>query len=131
MVSVSDATRSLNIEVSPRDIKSSTARNHKVCAFAAACKRAKHLDGAIIAVKIAYMIKDGKATRYSIPESLSREIVAFDRNGAFSAGGYRLDKPKRKLGDPTARGSENRKSKGRKVKYRHATQGIRSLRNPS
>jgi hypothetical protein len=124
---VKDATKPLDIEVLSKDINSSSVRNHKACAFAAACKRAKQVDGCIIAIKVAYLIKDGKATRYSVPESLSREIVAFDRDGKFGAGKYRLIRPIRKLGDPAARGSEKRSKPGRKVEYRHITSAIRSM----
>ena len=124
---VTDAKLPINIEVLKRDINSSAVRNHKECAFAQACKRTKQIDGAIIALKVAYLIKDGQAVRYSIPESLSREIVAFDRNGAFEAGDYRLESPRRKLGDPRATGSDKRSKPGRKVTYRHTTSAIRSM----
>jgi len=127
VTAVTDAKRPIDIEVLKRDINSSAVRNHKACAFAQACKRTKQIDGAIIALKVAYLIKDNAAVRYSIPESLSREIVAFDRNGNFEPGRYALESPRRKLGDPSATGSDNRTKPGRKVRYRHTTQAIRSM----
>lgn len=124
---VSDAAKPMTIQVTRRDIKKSTVQTHNSCAIASACKREKQVDGVIVAVRIAYMIYGKKATRYSIPESLAREIVAFDRNGDFAPGEYRLGKPEKKLGDPAARGSETRKKKGKKVVYRHLTNAIRAL----
>lgn len=125
--SVTDAGKPITVEVSKKDCTNSAIRNHNACAFAEACKRSENIDGAVIAVTVAYLVKNGVAKRYSIPESLSREIVVFDRNGQFSPGVYKLLAPKRKLGDPSARGSETRSKKGRKVRYRHSTQAIRSL----
>src|SRR5580704_307502 len=87
---VRDAKTPVRIEVLKRDIDDSDVRSHKFCAVARACKRAQHIDGAIIALKVAYLIKGGEALRYSMPESLSREIVAYDRNGDFAPGTYRL-----------------------------------------
>lgn len=125
--SVKDATRPITVEVMPRDIDNRKAKSHKACAFAAACKRSKEIDAAIISVGIAYLIKDGKALRYSIPESLTREIVAFDRHGSFEPGHYHLTTPRVKLGAQSARGSDTRSGKGRRVKYPHTTQDIRSM----
>jgi CheY-specific phosphatase CheX len=62
------------------------------CAMAVACKRKYNLDGVIISVKTAYLIKGKKAKRFSLPESVSREIVSFDRDSGFAAGQYRLSK---------------------------------------
>src|SRR5579864_3072095 len=74
---VVDSKESLSVEVTPRDVSTSERRAHVGCAMAVACKRAKHLDGVIISTSIAYLIKDNKATRYQVPERISREVVSF------------------------------------------------------
>jgi hypothetical protein len=127
---VRDATKPLNIEVTKRDINSSAVKNHKDCALAVACKRAEAVDGAIVAVRAAYIIKGDAATRYHIPESVAREIIAFDRSGEFAPGQYRLLKPIHKLGDPAGTGSNNRKAQPvKKRPFRHITTGIRQIRD--
>ncbi len=126
VTSVKDATRAINVEVIHQDTNSKAVKNHKACAFAEACKRSKPIDGAVIAVRTAYLIKGRQATRYLIPESLSREIVAFDRNGRFASGEYYLAKPVDLLGAIRPRGPQKNPN-GKKVRYRHATQQIRSV----
>lgn len=87
---VVDATKDSKIEVTKRDTTSATVRNHKACAMAVACKRKLDLDGVIMSVSTAYLIKGDKATRYHVPPSVSREIVAFDRDAVFEPGDYNL-----------------------------------------
>src|SRR5262245_1503051 len=87
---VKDADDSLIIEVTAADVKSSQVRNHNACAMAVACKRSQRLDGVIISVGTAYLIKNEEATRYILPSSVSREVVSFDRNGSFMPGEYHI-----------------------------------------
>lgn len=90
---VTDARSVLHVSVTRKDSNSSTVKNHKGCAMAVACKREHALDGVVISRKRAYLVKDGKATRYELPESVSREVVSFDRNAGFAAGEYQLSVP--------------------------------------
>jgi len=122
---IKDATKNLPIEVTIPDTKSKAVRNHKECAFAQACKRAHVADTAIIAVKVCYLIKDNVATRYITPETLAREITAFDRNAAFEPGAYELKHPSPtlKLGTHKPTGKP-RVATGRKRKL-HKTENIR------
>lgn len=123
---VEDSKKDAMIEVLPQDIKSSTVRNHNACALAVACKRKLKADGIIISVSKAYIIKGTKAVRFDLAESAAREIVAFDRDGRFEPGEYKLSKPPKyhALGR-TERGphlSNGHKRKG----FRHMTGGIRT-----
>src|SRR5262249_8329569 len=95
---VKDASRPIEIQVTKADSSSKGRKNHKTCAMAAACKRAFHLDGAIVSKRMAYLIRGPVATRYEIPESVAREVVSFDRGGGFAPGTYRLGTPKHELG---------------------------------
>lgn len=90
---VVDAKEGLAIEVTSTDVRTSNKKDHKTCAMATACKRKFHLDGVIISRKIAYLVRGNTATRYVLPGSVSREVVAFDRGGSFEPGRYRLSKP--------------------------------------
>lgn len=90
---VVDARKPIDIEVTPPDVASSKVRNHKTCALAVACKRKMHLDGVVISRAVAYLVKDDVATRYLVPEMVTREIVAFDRGGKFEPGTYKLYQP--------------------------------------
>lgn len=124
---IKDSDEKTTIEVTKKDNSSATVRNHKSCAMAVACKRKFNLDGVIISIHTAYLIKGKTATRYFVPESVSREIISFDRNGGFAEGEYTLNKvPKNhRLGDYHAP-AKNEKHTSRKVIRRHFTQGIRT-----
>jgi hypothetical protein len=89
---VVDATRNQVIEVTKRDETTANKKSHKTCAMAVACKRKFNLDGVVISVNRAYLIKGKKARRFMLPESVSREVVSFDRDGGFEPGQYELSK---------------------------------------
>lgn len=127
VVRVRDARRPLDIEVTNSDIKHSTVKSHKSCAIAEACKRLEAIDGAVIAVRVAYLVNGDTAVRYHMPENMTREIVAFDRSGAFQPGSYTLKRPSIRLGDPRGTGSNTRRPSGKRVRYNHVTQNIRKF----
>lgn len=128
---VKDARKDASVEVTKRDTTSATVRNHKACAMAVACKRKMDLDGVIMSVSIAYLVKDNVATRYKVPESVAREITAFDRDAVFEPGEYNLRaiSPAARL-DRTPNASVSKSSKqsngGLAKRFRHKTDGIRS-----
>ncbi len=81
---VVDAHRNAAIEVTAKDSSSKAVRDHNACAMAVACKRKFHLDGVIISRSVAYLIKGTQARRFMLPDSVSREVVSFDRGGGGS-----------------------------------------------
>lgn len=87
---VVDANRNAVIEVTAKDASSKAVKDHNACAMAVACKRKFHLDGVIISRSVAYLIKGNKARRFKLPESVSREVVSFDRGAGFAIGTYEL-----------------------------------------
>jgi len=125
---VTDAGRNSVVEVTKRDTNSATVRNHKACALAVACKRKENTDGVVISVKTAYIVKGDKATRYALPESVSREIVSFDKGGEFSPGNYRMLAPSPSIRIGSRQGGANSKpNSGKPKRYFHKTEGIRSV----
>jgi len=126
--SVADAKKPVHVEVTKKDSSSSTVKNHKGCAMAVACKRTFKLDGVIISVNRAYLVQGDKAVRYSLPESVSREVVSFDRQAGFAEGEYALVVP------PKSRPSTKRpkdmkrhgESEGYEPTFHHHTDGIRA-----
>jgi hypothetical protein len=84
-------------------------------------------DGVIVAVTKAYVIIGNRATRYALPESVSREVVSFDREAGFAPGVYmmRPPKPTDKLG--AVAGSGRKSGTGKKARFIHHTTGIRVL----
>jgi len=127
---VVDGDDDIHIDVTGKDNSSAAVRNHKDCALAVACKRGMSLDGAIVARSVAYLVKGTKATRYIMPPSVSKEIVAFDRGGKFAAGSYALKAP-----TSTARLGRNRgnapllsgvNNGNLSKRFRHVTTDIRS-----
>jgi hypothetical protein len=124
---VKDATKATRIQVTAEDCKSGTKKGPSSCAMARAFER--KYDGAIISLTTSYLIKGDTAYRYNTPETVTREIVTFDRHKDFRPGSYSLRpiEPARRLGmvhkvkrtDPA-----NYKKAKRKI---HHTAGIRSL----
>ena len=88
---VVDAKKPLEIEVTAADLAKAKTKDHQNCALAQACKRA--FDGAIVSLSTAYVVRGKTATRYVIPPTVSREIVAFDRSGGFIPGEYHFNAP--------------------------------------
>lgn len=129
---VMDAKKDVFTEVTKRDTTSATVRNHKACAMAVACKRKMELDGVIMSVSTAYLIKGDTATRYMVPESVSREITAFDRDALFEPGEYMLKAPgkQNRLGagrHGTVPDKSSKAGNGNFAKrFRHKTEGIRA-----
>lgn len=124
---VNDSTKSLIIEVTEKDSKTSKLKNHAECALAVACKRKEKADAVIISVRSAYLIKGNKAVRYRVPESTAREVVSFDRNGGFQPGTYKLKKPcfTERLGGGYSGRTQN-KSNRKSVRFSHHTSNIRT-----
>jgi hypothetical protein len=124
---VVDAKKQVNILVTPEDCKGSKKKSPDHCALAQAFTR--KYDGAIISLSTAYLIKGNKAIRYKVPQSISREIVSFDRHHDFAAGEYTLKAPSKtaRLGPRQWAQPKNRPA-GRGLRKRsHRTEGIRTL----
>lgn len=85
-----DATNRLEIEVMDVDTRTGKRKKATHCALAEACKRQEGVDGVIILRRTVYLIRGEKLIRYHVPETVSREIVSFDRGAAFMAGRYHL-----------------------------------------
>ena len=129
---VADAKRPLNIEVLPEDLNTAEVQKHKTCAMAVACKRAFKLDGAIFGIDTAYLILGNRATRYQLPESVSREIVSFDRKApvGVDTGEYHLKPPclGRRLGTNHRGGQPSGRKLRKGIKRpKHRTGHIRAI----
>jgi hypothetical protein len=125
---VVDGTKPIKVSVTTKDCKNARKKSPGNCAMAKAFKR--EYDGAVISMSVAYLIDGKKATRYLVPQSVSREIVSFDRHHDFAPGEYSL----RAVGDRSKLGvrqypqPKNKERNVNQVKKRgHRTAGIRSL----
>lgn len=130
VATVEDAKRGIWVEVTEQDSTSSDAKSHKSCVMAVACKRKQRADGVIISLATAYVVKGSVATRYKIPDSVSREIISFDRGASFSPGEYMLTAPtpSQKLGGSSHRGSNMRqRPKPKSIRRQHRTGGVRTI----
>jgi hypothetical protein len=126
---VRDAKKGLVLEVTKADCASKQVKSHKACAAAVACQRQEHADGVVISRAIAYIVKDKIATRYCVPNSLTREVVAFDRGAKFEPGIYALSTPPDDIAigreKPSTAPTKNPKKRGEQV--RHVTTNIRTV----
>jgi len=133
VTTITDATESLTVEVRARDNRRGTPKHPSDCAMARACKRELGLDGAVISLSKAYLIRGSVATRYIVPPSLSKEVVVFDRSHSFEPGTYQLSKvpATRRIG--RGGGGEHSDGSGDKPKkpvvkvIRHLTTGVRNF----
>ncbi len=128
---VVDATEDTDIVVTKGDTTTKAVRNHKECALAQACRRVFAAEGAVINVTSAYIIQGKTAYRYKLPESVSREIVSFDREAGFEPGTYHLHTPppSSRLGVAARTGSRAgyKKGNGRPYKSYHFTDKVRRV----
>lgn len=125
-----DATRKVELEILPVDIKGAKPKDPTACAAARALKRQLGVKEVAVMRRTTY-INHGEPTkpnwtRYQTPESLTREIVAIDRGGRFEGGTYRLRpfSPSARLGAHQWR-SRGREDGSRKPKPYHVTTNIR------
>lgn len=121
---VVDSRASLLVEVTPQDVHASKRKNHTECAMAVACRRMLHADGMIIGKQTVYLIKGRKAVRFGIPESVRKEIVAFDRGAPFEPGEYQLSKPPKPYGVPGGKNKD--KTHNGPKRHVHVTTNVRS-----
>lgn len=124
---VHDADEDSLIEVTANDSKVAKAKDHNDCAMAVACKRAFKARGVIISVGQAYIIKKEGAIRFSLPQSVSREIVSFDREAGFAEGTYKLSKPSgtHRLGAHVGAREWDRGAGNKRKPFKHFTSNIR------
>ena len=126
VTTVLDAHKPVIIEVNHSDASSKAVKNPSLCAFARACERTFTADGVIIALTTSYIVKGTTATRYGNPETVTREIVSFDRKAGFEEGVYLLSaiNPSRRLGVPHRGGKKTGKGTRR---FYHSTTNVRVL----
>lgn len=129
--SVVDATKPVIVTVKDTDNSTSKKKTHDACALAHACERERVCDAALIFPRIAFLVKGKTAIRYRVPESVTREIVVFDRGGDFAPGDYQLSpcSKRDRLGNKTPRNNSKRNKKTRayrKPEVVHPTGGIRT-----
>lgn len=87
---IADLTAPIEIHVEAQDQKGARTLDHASCAMARACARELRADGAYVGLSKAYVVFGEYAVRCDVPESVSREVVSFDRRGGFSTGTYAL-----------------------------------------
>jgi len=130
VTTIKDAKRHIDIEVTKEDALGANNKSPSTCALAKALCRT--FDGAIVSVSRAYLIKGKVATRYMVPDSISRELVSFDRHSDFAPGEYTLHAPgtRERLGVrryPPAKKRYKRKNYPNSKARLHRTTGIREL----
>lgn len=122
---IKDATKSISVEVLPKDIDYKAKKKHGECAIAQACKRSMSLDGAVIAPSRAFLVKGDTVTRYELSAQAIRELVSFDRGGSFEPGNYRMHKIAKRRRFGNRGGGWGRKTGERRTK-RHVVSNIRA-----
>src|SRR6516162_1349939 len=108
---IEDATKSLVIHITRKDVKMGAKKSPERCAAALAAKRDMHADEARIHLGRSYLRFGKKWVRYQTSNSLKAEIIAFDRGGSFSPGDYLLHKmsPAKSMGKRQSASEKKRK----------------------
>ncbi len=86
---VVDATNPLTLHITPADVKGAKKKDPAHCAAAKAGQRELRRDVRVFLSRT-YVKEKDHWTRYLTPESISREIVSFDRGSDFDPGDYKL-----------------------------------------
>lgn len=87
---IADLQQPVEITVQRGDQRGARPHDQARCAMAKACIREMKADGAWVNLTRAYVVFGTRAVRASLPISVQREIVTFDRHQDFSTGVYRL-----------------------------------------
>jgi hypothetical protein len=82
-----EAKRDLVVKVTANDVRRGKRLDSHECAFAKACKRQGASEATILR-RVTYLKFEKHIVRYRTPESAARELIVFDRGGAFAAGTY-------------------------------------------
>lgn len=86
-----DATKPLNLRVTPIDVAHAERKKPDCCAFARACARQIHVKEARVHLARVYIRTNTKHwTRYVTSLAARAEIIAFDRGGVFAPGSFEL-----------------------------------------
>lgn len=130
---VVDAKRDLSVSLTKRDVTTAKRKDHNGCAMVEACRRMPEVEGVIVSTRTAYLVKGEVATRFLVPERVTREITSFDRGADFAVGDYRLKKPYRRYEQPPRKRTKGERPKSgpsladmshRDIK--HAIEGVRT-----
>jgi hypothetical protein len=126
---VKDAMNPLMIHIKPCDINGSTKADASNCAAARALKREIGSEAKVFLTRT--YVKVGKVwARFMTPESISREITAFDRGAQFESGEYQLNPPSKaeRLGGRPKPTGPKKASTNRTAKARHITASVRKMK---
>lgn len=124
---VVDATKSIEVEVISKDVDRAKQKREDCCAMAKACERLPGVDGAIIKTSTAFIIRGHTATKFMVPDCVTKEIISFDRHGDFHPGKYYLTPvPKSARADGSR---NNSKTKGKNRPYKGSL-GFATHRRP-
>ena len=136
-IDVVDADKEIEVTITPNDVRFGKKKEAHSCAAARALCREHDAEMAIVHFSRAYVKKNDKWYRYSVPPMLRTEVVAFDRGGDFAPGDYtlkpvqptvRLDAPvRRKTGPRTGAKPQNG---NRPKKPYHIVTGVRGRMVP-
>lgn len=133
-----EAKKPLLLEVRGMDIARATKKDPQSCGFARACKRSHKVKAAYFFRTTAWLEYSDRIVRYILPQSMQREIVAFDRNQTMAPGLYQLSRPYKsatlKYNRETVRAAYVRKVEakkaGKKLKpppFTHRTTDVRGM----
>jgi len=132
---IEESTRPLILHVDKSDVKSGNKKEAQSCAFAVCAKREiPGVKKSFFFRSVAYLQFKDKIVRYTLPVSVMKEIVSFDRSGKIEPGTYQLSPPSPRSTRMAAQ-ARSRKRTGRhqprggeiKRKLVHSTTDVRSF----
>lgn len=122
-----DGTHPIKLRIKACDITGSKKADAENCAAARALKREFGSEVRVYLTRT--YVKAGKVwQRFITPQSISREIVAFDRGARFEPGEYLLNAPSKTQRLGMSRASGPMKKKGTSTRPRHFTASVRQMK---
>ena len=90
---VADAKKEIVIHAIAADIKAAKRKDPLECVFAKACQRIFGSHNTAFFRNYAYVEKDNKIERFSLPKATRDSVMMFDKAGKAEPGGYLLRPP--------------------------------------
>lgn len=125
---VIDATESVILRVTARDIRGASIKEPNQCAIARACRRVLHVKEARIHLSRMYLrTNDHNWVRYAVPKSARAEMIAFDRGGNIEPAEFKFDrvKPSDRLGKPNKSPRKSTGKPGNPLRKPHIVTNVR------
>lgn len=119
------------VAVTEHDVVNAKKANSKHCALARASLRVVGVAAAYFFRTTAYLEYQDRMVRYSLPPSVQKEIVSFDRARMFAPGVYQLTPPSAARARPVTRAAYQQRVKRQRIEAKRSRRETQSSESAS